>query len=1219
MACGYTVDQVVATHSESQMSPSLCTQWRKSSSELTDPPTLSVLIEFLKKQLRASSDPSVVKHGKEPQPAKKETKSLSRAPRRTVLHAQRAEKFPVCGEAHSVFACDRFSQMTSQQRRDWVNPNNACFNCLSPNHRVKACPSKYRCRECQEKHHTLLHPVSPNLNSDNLTVNVAHSVTAINSAYVLPITAIVRVKAGGLVQRARAQLDTGASISLITRRLANILHARRIPDSAVNLTGIRGLLTTMYQVEITLLGDPELGYQDEQATLRAHVVETIPSSSPLADVSKIWKLPFLDGLQLADPSYTSNARIDLLIDVGSFNSCCRGETCQSAIPSLKAELMIFGWTVGGTDTQEHQTGSAGRSCLRVSRAEDPDALLRKFWEIEDFPTDSPAPSLDEQQASNHFSSTVQRGADGRYTVQLPKRQGVPALGASRDMALKRYLCTERSLVKQGKWQPYQEAVSDFARMGHAEPVPSEDLSKPHRAVFYLPMHGVAKASSTTMKIRPVCDASAKTSSGVSLNDTLLPRPSLYPRITHMVNQFRRHRVAMTADVSKMYRQISLHADEQDYHRFLHRGESGDITDFCMTRLTFGVTSSPFLASQVLRQLAQDHQVDHPEASNIVTTSFYVDDVLTGADSVEHAQHLRQDLNLLLSKACMPLCKWRSNSLSLLNSIPEDLRELSDLHLSPEPGNALKTLGIHWNTELDCLFAATPDVTDLCPATKRRIASVVARMFYPLGWFGPATLPAKTLLQESWILKTGWDEILPQHLQSRWTEWLSVVPCINKHPIPRLLGLPHKTVQDRELHGFSDASITAYGGVGYLRTFHSDLSISVDLVSSKSRVAPVKTQTVPRLELSGALLLAELLMSVALDLTILPTSTYVWSDSAVVLGWLNKSLHHLNVFVANRVSKISSLITPSHWRYVDTKCNPADLLSRGVAPDDLVTDQLWWHGPEWLSLEPAQWPRRPDINLSRELPDLRPSVILLTTPADELGRDISTFDRLVRVLSWTLRFVAGCRGNTPRCLTMFLSLSELRASRQLLLQHSQQVFFPSEFTVLSRGDPLPKGNSLSSLSPYMDHQGTLRVGGRLQKSSLTHASIHPIILHPRSHIVKLLVRQTHCQMLHAGPSTVMATISLTYHIPRLGPLLRSISKNCVPCLRAYARTSQQLMGELPEARVQPARPFAIIGVDFAGSLLTKRGNPRKPTLVKAYTCIFVCFCTRSHRSGVRHDY
>ena len=188
------------------------------------------------------------------------------------------------------------------------------------------------------------------------------------------------------------------------------------------------------------------------------------------------------------------------------------------------------------------------------------------------------------------------------------------------------------------------------------------------------MHGLGKESSTTTKLRVVFDASAKTSTGYSLNDILLPGPSLYPKLTKMINQFRLNKIGMSGDISKMFREISLDKSEYDFHRFIHRGTSGELHDYRMCRLTFGVTSSPYLASQVLLQLADDYESECPRASKIIRSCFYVDDCLTGASTIEEAQELQQELVEIFKFRCMNLRKWRTNSKELLETIPIDLRE-----------------------------------------------------------------------------------------------------------------------------------------------------------------------------------------------------------------------------------------------------------------------------------------------------------------------------------------------------------------------------------------------------------------------------------------------------------------------------------------------------------------------------------------------------------------
>lgn len=311
---------------------------------------------------------------------------------------------------------------------------------------------------------------------------------------------------------------------------------------------------------------------------------------------------------------------------------------------------------------------------------------------------------------------------------------------------------------------------------------------------------------------------------------------------------------------------------------------------------------------------------------MVEQQFYVDDCITGAATLEEAQALREDLNALLNKGRMTLCKWRSSSTDLLDSIPDTLRETTDLTINVSPGLCNKTLGIHWNTSDDSLHVSTPEIRPDELATKRKVASTVAQTFDVMGWFSPATLPAKVLLQEAWSAKLDWDDPLPDSLQTKWHCWLVELPSITDHPVPRHFGLPDRKILNRQLHGFADASTLAYGGVVYIRTFHSDTSVTVDLISSKARVAPLKTMTIPRLELCRALLLSQILDAVATDLSIPKCSMFAWSDSSAVLGWINQTPSKLIIFVANRVCKLTALVPPTQWRYVSTACNPADLLS-----------------------------------------------------------------------------------------------------------------------------------------------------------------------------------------------------------------------------------------------------------------------------------------------------
>ena len=200
------------------------------------------------------------------------------------------------------------------------------------------------------------------------------------------------------------------------------------------------------------------------------------------------------------------------------------------------------------------------------------------------------------------------------------------------------------------------------------------LSKAESSVYYLSSHGVVKLSSTTTKIRVMIDASSKSTSAISLNDILLPDQNLYPLLTNVTLAFRSQVVGISADISKIFREVELHKDDRDLYWFLQLSTRREgVMDMRMTRVTFGVTFSPFLVTQVLRQVAKDHNNQYPRAAKIIS-NVYVDDCLTGAATPEEAIEVQEELIALLRCACMWLLKWRSSDSSVVENVPSDMRE-----------------------------------------------------------------------------------------------------------------------------------------------------------------------------------------------------------------------------------------------------------------------------------------------------------------------------------------------------------------------------------------------------------------------------------------------------------------------------------------------------------------------------------------------------------------
>ena len=284
------------------------------------------------------------------------------------------------------------------------------------------------------------------------------------------------------------------------------------------------------------------------------------------------------------------------------------------------------------------------------------------------------------------------------------RKDVPPLGESCPQALQRYRANERSIIKKGTWKAFQAVVQEYLDLVHAQPVPAKTLSSSIES-FYLPMHSVWKESSTSTKLHVVFDASAKSLSGTSLNDSMLVGPMLHPTLEPILLRFRSYPVALTGDISKMFWVVELSRPDRSLHRFLWRTNPEDsVTDYEMLRVTFRVAASPYLAVKCLQQTAQDFGAAFPRASLHVQSTFYVDDCLAGASTPQEVLGLFTKLRKLLLKGGFSLCKIRSSGYAVTQSIESSLREklpvkgLTDLHSSPHP----KALGLEWDSQSDTM-------------------------------------------------------------------------------------------------------------------------------------------------------------------------------------------------------------------------------------------------------------------------------------------------------------------------------------------------------------------------------------------------------------------------------------------------------------------------------------------------------------------------------------
>ncbi|KAJ2942864.1 hypothetical protein O0L34_g15054 [Tuta absoluta] len=1009
---------------------------------------------------------------------------------------------------------------------------------------------------------------------------------------------------GGRSIQVRALLDTGAQGCIVSSKLVSRLrlNIRPTTDGAVGIGGVdvpdvRGQVNFEFTLGNTGTG---VSYH-ASAVVLDDVVGKLPQVRLPSTVRGL-----TTGLELADPEFDTPGTVDVLLgsDVLGRFWCGRKRVLQQTglvAVDTTGGYVIFGPVWRPQDLPEGDTVLYGSVLSEV---------LQRFWESEEPPTaDRRKPEDDECELFYQYNTA--RSSSGRFVTRLPFLPNRPSLGSSRQIAERRLLAMERKMKRDAALrQKYIEFMREYLELGHMSVSSIDWRCVEH---YYIPHLAVLK--SPEAKIRVVFDGSAPTSNGVSVNQCLHAGPKLNRDIVDILTDFRLHQVAFVADVKMMFRQTIIHPDDRRYQLILWR-ESPDepMVTYELNTVTYGLKPSPFLAVRTLRELAAQERVRFPRAAAVLDRDVYVDDICTGADSVQQALLLRDELIAIMESGGYELQKWLSSCPELLAGLPGEFQQDPHLFENPDNPNTLSILGVQYRPTHDVFtYQIEPDLLQKT-WTKRSVLSTIARTFDPNGWIAPVTFMAKCFLQRLWLANLGWDDQLSGELLNDWTKFVTTLPGIVRIAMPRKL-LPSAGCK-ATLHGFCDASERGYAAAVYLRTVSSTGTVDVRLVMAKSKVAPVRTRwTIPKLELAGAALLTRLLHHVASNLrgTInLDETVYAWTDSRIVLCWLQTLVHTLEVFVANRVSQIKGSETPLVWRHVPGEQNPADCASRGCRAPDLVGHSLWW-GPQWLTESPERWPYNecgsplgpPDrglrVNVGQIVP--KPSAAFL------LER-YSSLDKLLGVTGWIKQFVNNCRKpQAERNLAPVLSPAERNAALSLLVRVVQAEHFEEEARLLRDGRGKLKGG-LVRLNPFVDEHGMLRVGGRLRNANLPFSARHPLLLPKKGPLVELIVRDRHQKNSHAGCNALLAILQREFWILSGRRTVRSIVFRCLPCYRLKAATMQPQMGDLPPDRVTEAWTFAGVGTDFAGPFMVKASRLRNAKSIKAYLCVFVCLATKA---------
>ncbi|XP_072168946.1 uncharacterized protein [Diadema setosum] len=1139
-------------------------------------------------------------------------------------------KCPCCSQMHNLDVCKQFKQKSRDERLRTVRDAKLCDNCFKPFHFATNCKQKSNCKVdgCKWRHHTLLHrhtekPAKGHHESVTTTEartasteaseatgagakltpedGQCHSTSSARKKVCLRVVP-VRISGNGGEVRTWALLDEGSDVSLCDEKLVRQLGIQGVERNfQLSTVGNTGASKKGLEVKLTVknIEDGEGIRLPKVWTVRNLNISS--SCIPTPEDLKGWR--HLEGLEL--PNITGK-EVQLLIGGDTPEAFWMLEQRRGNRKEPYAVKTILGWTVlGPTKSSTDQTS------YQANFIKGDDALehqLKRFWQLDHDVggNHSLGESIQDQRAKATMDATV-NFSKGHYEVGLPWKHAPPHLPDNRQMADMRLKYLKRRLLKDDHFcKKYTATMQDYIDKGYAEEVPANDITD---QVWYLPHHPVLHPHKPE-KVRVVFDCAARYQ-GTSLNDQLLQGPDYTNSLVGVLTRFRKEPVAMVGDIEAMFHQVKVPVKDRDALRFLW-WKDGDLDaepkEYRMTVHLFGATSSPSCASYALRKTAEENQTDFDEeVVSTVRQNFYVDDCLKSVATKEEGQNLIQGLCKLLKKGGFRLTKWLSNDMDVLASIPQEERAQSVVDLDLDHLPIERTLGVLWNVETDD-FGFKVHLKEK-PATRRGILSMVSSLYDPLGFLAPFILRAKLLLQFLCRRGVDWDERVTNDELQRWKQWLDDLPLLTGIKIPRCLKPPgFETVKSCQLHHFCDASQNGYAAVSYLRLVDEIGNIHCSFIMGKSRLCPLKNTSIPRLELTAAVLAVDLNSLVQQELQMTVESTTYWTDSTSVLQYIRNESRRFQTFVANRVAKIHEATTLSRWRHVGTTMNPADDGSRGMKAKDFVENSRWLTGPEFLQEEEDAWPKPPDV-----LPDLPEGDVEVKKTVDvnytqtEMSRDLlqcySTWDKLMRSVAWLLRYKEFLRMKVTRgkqCTRGNLTLKELRAAQMVVIRMVQRQEFPDELQGKS------SRRSLEKLAPQVVN-GVLRVGGRIGKAAINFNSKHPIILPHDHHVTRLIIEHHHHLVGHSGAGMTWSSLREQYWIVKGGAAVRHVIGKCLACKRRNAKPSEQVMAELPEERVNPVRaPFTYVGVDYFGPLYVKQGRSR----VKRYGCIFTCLTMRA---------
>ncbi|KAK3737628.1 hypothetical protein QZH41_006460, partial [Actinostola sp. cb2023] len=818
-----------------------------------------------------------------------EEKPSSEARKRNTTMVGEVKQGPLCimhpNSRHYTRECIKLKSMSTSERTEFFTTNKLCWICLQSRH--GKCNYRIVCETCNGKHHTLAHDTviayrkssssqgqtatfnKPNNQESSIKEIPKPSASAQSYSVKSPetkSTSLLNITVTGPkgYKKTTALIDTGSDTTFMTENLASSLGLTG-PKDTIILSGInsdtREKVTVLKNVKVQ--SSKGKGNRRKEYSLNKVFVRNNGNFPKLTNQTD-WSKEKFKYQHLQDLPLQSTGDVDMIIGcdhgflIRSFQVREGNHTEPIAINTR------LGWTVFANAPSQRYTYTSYTACTST---ESLDKQMSDWFqmELEPLHQQQKIQSHEDEIASNILKSQTQKlEGEDRYVVPILWKNNSEPLPDNRVQAEKQWLHLEKRLDKDEKLKSaYIKTLNTDLEKGFIKKVSEEDLKKEHQRDQYIVHHPVVHQHKPD-KVRRVFNFSSRYQ-GQSLNDRIYNGPDLLNSLTGVLTRFRTGNICLAADVSDMFLQMQVKAEDEKSLRFLFR-ESSDqpIETYKCVRRPLGERSAPCCANYTIKKCCEDNIKEYPLAAEIADKSFYVDDCLTSVDNQDQAKELVTDLTQLLGKGSFKLTKWMSNDKVVLQTVPPDDQYKGLKSFDNQSTNRTRTLGSVYDPDKDCFIAT---ISPKNPAsTPREFLSRIASIWDPLGHLSPFIIRGRNLQRESFTQKLHWDSLVTDPLLTKWRSWEEELLQNQGTEIPR----PFRSRQENgesSLVSFSDASKKAKCAVNYIRTVYEDGNIDTQINIARTKLSPQETRSIPRLELDAFLMSVKLVKTTLKEMNI----------------------------------------------------------------------------------------------------------------------------------------------------------------------------------------------------------------------------------------------------------------------------------------------------------------------------------------------------------------